>query len=631
MSNFITNFVAKCRYINIKQPDMKLTIVKTKTTKLLYVQKSYRDKNGRSTTKTVEKLGTIEDVRKRSGDQDPLEWAKAYVKKLTQEDREQRRVIMPRLHPTVLIPKDVVQSCLVGYLFLKLIYYKLGIDRICERLSRGRRFKFDLNAVLELLIYGRIIYPCSKRSTHKGAQSYLEKFDVDLQHIYHSLDVIADNDTYIQKRLYKNSLEVVKRDTTVLYYDCTNYFYETEQADPVVVGEDGSRKAGLRQYGVSKEHRPNPVVQMGMFIDKTGFPLAMCINPGNTNEQTTLIPLEKTIVEGMGIEKIVVCTDGGLSAEDNRSYNSTADRSFITVQSLKKINDKVKDWALETTGWKLLPMTQAQKEAALRDKTGFYKDEDDGQGDEPEFDLTEPDTVKYYGKRTFYREKWIKTEKTNFEQRIIVTFSFKYRTYLRMLRQREIEIAEKMVKKGTSGKKRSKSPDRFVSELFATEQGELAQYKSIALNLDAIQEEEKFDGFYAICTDLNNPAFEIFEMNHNRWESEDAFRVLKTDFKARPAFVWTDQHIKGHFIVCFMALLIFRILEKQLDYRHTSTEILSKLREMTMNILPGEGYRPNYTRDDLSDLLHETAGFRTDTEIVTNQKIKQILNSIKKC
>lgn len=221
-------------------------------------------------------------------------------------------------------------------MFLKQIYYKLGIDRICSALSNGRRFDFDLNAVTELLTYGRIISPGSKAATHKDSTAYPESFDVDLNHIYRSLDVIADNMDYIQKRLYHNSNTVVNRDTTVLYYDCTNYFFETEKADPIVVTEDGKNKPTLRQHGVSKEHRPNPIVQMGMFIDNTGFPIAMCINPGNTNEQTTLIPTEKIIVEGMGVEKIVVCTDGGLSSEDNRSYNSTSDRSFITVQSLKK-------------------------------------------------------------------------------------------------------------------------------------------------------------------------------------------------------------------------------------------------------------------------------------------------------
>lgn len=602
---------------------MKLKISRSKNSCTLYVQKAYRDKTGKSTSRIVERLGSLDEVRQRSGGQDPMEWARAYVRTLTEQEKEQRRVVMPRLHPSTLIPKGTPQSCGCGYLFLQRLYYKLGIDRICSAIARNRKFDFDLDASLQLLVFGRVLRPASKLATSMKSDDYLERFDVSLQHIYRSLDVLADNEQYIQTRLYMNSLPVVKRDTTVLYYDCTNYFFETEKADPVIVGEDGTRKPGLRQYGASKEHRPNPVVQMGMFIDNTGFPIALCINPGNTNEQVTLVPTEKTIVEKMGVEKIVVCTDGGLSSEDNRAYNSTADRSFITVQSLKKLNDVYKEWALESKGWKLVPWSEAQKAARIR--KGLSVDDESGR----EFDLTDADTARYLGDRTFYRERWIVNEKTRFSQRIIVTFSYKYRDYLRALRQRQVAVAATNVRKGSSGKRRSTSPERFVAETYATASGEIAEFKTVALNLDAIADEEKYDGFYAVCTDLDNGVDEILRLNHNRWESEDAFRVIKTDFKARPVFVWTDGHIRGHFIICFMALLLLRILESELKHEYTSSQIISTLRDMTMNIIPGEGYRPNYTRTDLTDAMHELAGFRTDTEIVTNQKIKQIIKMVK--
>lgn len=602
---------------------MKLKISRSKNSCTLYVQKAYRDKTGKSTSKIVERIGSLDEVRAKAGAQDPIEWAKAYVQRLTAEEKEQRRVVMPRLHPSTLIPKNVSQSCLSGHLFIQRLYYRTGIDRICSAISKKRKFDFDLDAVLQLLVYGRVLRPSSKLATCVGSSDYLEPFDVGLQHVYRALDVLADNDSYIQTRLFKNSASVVRRDTTVLYYDCTNYFFETEKADPVVIGEDGTRKVGMRQYGASKEHRPNPIVQMGMFVDNTGFPLAMCVNPGNTNEQVTLIPTEKAIVEQMGIERIVVCTDGGLSSEDNRSYNSTAERSFITVQSLKKLNDTYTDWALETDGWRLVPWSGAQK--AARTAMGLGVDDDT----DMTFDLTADDTARYYGDRTFYRERWIVNEKTGFSQRMIVTFSFRYRHYLRALRRRQVAAAETMARKGCSGKKRPTSPERFLSETHATEQGEVAVFKTVALNLDAIADEERYDGFYAVCTDLNDNVDEILRLNHNRWEAEDAFRVLKTDFRARPAFVWTDEHIRGHFIVCFIALLLFRILESELQYKYTSSQIISTLRGMTLNIIPGEGYRPNYTRTDLTDDLHDIAGFRTDTQIITNQKIKQILKIVK--
>ena len=609
---------------------MKLKISRSKNSCTLYVLKSYRDSTGKSTSRIVERLGSLDEVRQRAGDMDPIEWSRAYVSRLTEEERSRRRVICPRLHPDKLIRKDEPQSVGCGYLFLQKIYHQLGIDRICARLAKEHKFEYDLNSVMEVLVYGRVIAPASKRATYLKADTHLSSFDISLQHVYRGMDVIAGGFDYIQKRLYRNSLDVVVRDTTVLYYDCTNYFFETEQADPVVVGKDeGSnetRTVGLRQYGASKEHRSNPIVQMGMFIDRTGFPIAMCINPGNTNEQVTLVPTEKRIIEDMGVERVVVCTDGGLSSEDNRSYNSTPDRSFITVQSLRKLPDAYRDWALSPKGWRLLPRTEAEREKAMRKKWRFDEDEH-----ELEFDLTEEDTAKYYADRTFHRERWIVSGKTGFSQGLIVTFSFKYRDYLRALRSRQVERDARLAAKGGAGKKRTNAPRRYVSELYATETGEVAVFKVAALNLDAIADDEKFDGFYGICTDLSNPVAEIIGLNHNRWESEDCFRVMKTDFRARPAFVWTDGHIKAHFLVCFIALLIFRILENKLGYKYTAPEIISKLREMTLNIIPGEGYRPNYTRTDLTDSLHEWAGFRTDTEIVTCQRIKKIISNIKKC
>lgn len=594
---------------------MKLKISRSKNSCNLYVQKAFRDKSGKSTSKIVERLGSLDEVRQRAGGRDPMEWAKEYVARLTAQEKEQSRVIMPRLHPARLIEKGEAQSCGCGYLFLKQIYHQIGLDRICRAIGKRHGYRYDLDAVLQMLVFGRVMAPASKTATLKAWQSQcLEKVEVDDQHVFRALDVLAEEDTYIQRRLFLNSRKIVSRDTTVLYYDCTNYFFETEEADPEVELPDGTKKPGLRQYGPSKEHRPNPVVQMGMFIDNSGYPLAMCIHPGNNSEQNTLVPLEKDIIEGMGVERVVVCTDGGLSSEDNRAFNSTAERSFITVQSLKKLTDAYKDWALQAAGWRMMP---PPGEPPAPEKADI------------EYDLADEQTARRFKDRTFWRERWIKNEATGFEQRMIVTFSFKYRDYLRWLRNRQIARAEKMVKKGTSGKRRPNSADRYIAEIHATAEGELAVYKTMALNLDAISEEERYDGFYAICTDLSNPASEIIALNHNRWESEDAFRVIKTDFRGRPAFVWTDEHIKAHFLTCFIALLIYRILEKRLPKGTTSPQLLATLRSMTLNIIKGEGYKPNYTRTDLTDALHEQAGFRTDTEIITNSTIKSILRMVK--
>lgn len=596
---------------------MKLKITKTKNTSILYVHKAYRDKDGKSTSKIYERLGTLEQVRERCGDRDPIEWAKEYIARLTAQEKEGRQVIITRLSPAKLIEKGEAQSCEGGYLFLKRLYYLVGLDRICKAIADKHKFEYDFNKALELMVYERLLKPASKLENYRRCKGYIEKFNVNLQDVYKSLDVLDEHSEYIQKRLFANSSKVVERDTTVMYYDCTNYFFERETADPdYVVDKRGKTHERIRKFGVSKEHRPNPIVQMGMFIDNSGMPVAMCINPGNTNEQTTLIPTEKLIIEKMGVRKIVVCTDGGLSSENNRAYNSTAERSFITVQSIKKLEDYLKEWCLQPTGWKIVH----------RGKNLCQ----DTENEETEFDISDEETAQRFADRTFYRERWIVNEKTGFSQRLIVTFSYKYQDYLRTLRQREIKKAECNVKNNKTSAKSYKDPDRFLSEIYATKDGEVANYRRIALNLDAISEEERYDGFYAICTDLSDDITKIIELNHNRWESEDAFRVIKTDLKGRPVFVWTAEHIKAHFIVCFITLLLLRILEKELDYKYTSSTIIGKLRSMTMNIVKGEGYKPNFTRDDLTDDLHEKAGFRLDTEIVTQQKIREIVADIKK-
>lgn len=584
----------------------------------MYVQRAFRDDKGKSTSEIVEILGSLEDVRSRAGGQDPIEWAKKYVKQLTAEVKEGKRDITVRLSQDRLIEKGVRQCYNCGYLFLSLLYHQLGLDRICSAIAKRFKFEYKLDDILQVMVFGRILNPASKLATHGAMGDYLQKFNAGLHDVYRSLDVICKEEKYIQRKLFLNSRKVVDRDTTILYYDCTNYFFEIEEPDPTVVDADGNKTVGLRQYGVSKEHRPNPVVQMGLFVDKSGLPLAMNINPGNTNEQTTLIPLEKDIIEGMGVERIVVCTDGGLSSEDNRSFNSTAERSFITVQSLKKLDKSMTEWALQNEGWKIMPLPGKEEGDIV-------------------VDLSKDETAKLYGGRTFYRERWIKNDNTGFEQRLIVTFSYKYRDYLRWIRARQIARAEIEIKKGTSGKRRPNSPKRFIQEAYATKDGEAAVYKTMALNMDAISDEEKYDGFYGICTDLNNPAPEILRLNHERWEAEDAFRVLKTDFKARPAFVWTDEHIRAHFLICFIALLIYRILEKKV-YNHleaddkeafTANKLLGEIRKMRVNYVKGVGYKPDYTRTNLTDAMHKWAGFRTDTEIVTQAKIKKIVQMVK--
>jgi transposase len=414
--------------------------------------------------------------------------------------------------------------------------------------------------------------------------------------MFRALDVIGGGMDLIQSELYKRSTKVTDRNAGVLYYDCTNYFFEIEQEE------------GLKQYGHSKEHRPNPIVQMGLFMDGDGLPLAFSIHDGNTNEQTTLKPLEKKILSEFGLAKFVVCTDAGLSSAANRKFNDFGGRAFITTQSVKKLKKFLKEWALDPAGWRL--SGDAPSEKKLYDISGI--------------DETE------HKESTFYKEQWINEDKL--EQRLIVTYSVKYRDYQRRIRDGQVARAENLIKTNPAKLKKANQNDfkRFIEKVSATDEGEVAENDFYFINAQAIETEEAYDGFYAVCTNLEDDVADIVKVNHRRWEIEECFRIMKHEFKARPAYVRLDIRIKAHFLTCFVSLLIYRILEKRLGDKYTCPQIIRELRDMNFLEVKGEGYLPAYTRTDFTDALHDAFGFRTDYQILTNSHMKNIFKLSKK-
>ena len=491
---------------------MKLTVSRSKNATLYYVQKSYRTDSGKSSTRTVERLGTLEEVKARFGEENTIEAMKEYVKALTKADKEQNRDVVIKLSQNKLIKKGEQRSYNAGYLFLQKGYYELGLDKICKKIEKRYKNEYDLNSILSMLLYTRILYPGSKLSSLEDAKKFIEQPTADIHQVYRALSLLSKESDNIQAAVYKNSLKLGKRNDKVLYYDCTNYYFETEE------------ESGLRQYGYSKEHRPNPIVQMGLFTDMDGFPLAFCINPGNTAETVTLKPLEEKLKKNFNLSKVVVCTDGGLSSYENRKSDSVGGRSFITVQSLKKLEKHLQDWALESDGWRIVN----------------FKDGDKPQLSEQVYNIAELDP-KEYADSLFCRERWIKVKMgkgEELEQRLIVTFSFKYRDYLKYIRERQIERAEKIIERGAAGKtgKSQNDPKRFIKGESCTADGEMAEHTSYSLNQEMIDQETRFDGFYGICTDLEDDARDIIRTNGGRWIIEDCFRITKTDFQARPVF-----------------------------------------------------------------------------------------------
>ena len=566
---------------------MRLKITKTKTNTNYYIIKDVNIKNKR-TTQIVERLGNEIEVTKRASGKDIMTWIDEYIESLNAEAKNGNEELVIKKSTSTIIEKNRPNVFNCGYLFLQKIYRELKLDKICKQISKKYKFEYDLDSILSRLIYTRILEPSSKLSSFESSKNFLEQPNFELQHIYRALEVIANETEFIEAEVYKNSLSVVNRNTKILYYDCTNYFFEIEQAD------------GSKQYGISKENRTTPIVQMGLFMDGNGYPLAFCINPGNTNEQLTLKPLEKRIIEDFELSHFIVCTDAGLASKENRAFNNIQNRSYIVTQSLKKIKGHLKEWALSADGWHTINSNA----------TISLENIDNSSSNE---------TV-------YYKERWIK--ENGMEQRLIVSYSPKYAAYQKNIRNGQVIRAENMIEKPSSvTRKKINDPKRFITSTYITGDGEIADSKKLALNIDAINEEAMFDGFYAVCTTLEDNIEEIIKVNKRRWEIEESFRILKTEFKSRPVYLKNDDRIKAHFTTCFLSLLIYRILENKLDYRFSSTEIIKTLKDMNL-LKENTTYMPAYQRTDLTDYLHEKFEFRTDYKIMKLSKIKNLFKSI---
>ena len=569
---------------------MRLKVSKSKNAASLYVIKSTYI-NGVHSSKIVEKLGTYDELLEKLGGQDPYEWAKEYIAELNKQEKENKRKIMVPYSPNKLIPKDEQRSFNGGYLFLQKIYHELKLDKICQAIAKKYKFSYDLDSILSRLVYARVIYPSSKLSTFQLSSRFMEQPSFDLHQIYRALEIIAKEADSIQASLYSNSLAVSKRNTRVLYYDCTNYFFEIEQ------------ESGIKQYGYSKEHRPNPIVQMGLFMDGDGVPLAVHIGKGNTNEQLTLKPLEKKILSDFNCSKFIVCTDAGLASNSNRRFNNQGERAFITTQSVKKLKKHLREWALSPEGWR------------LPDDSFIYN-------------LNQLDEERDLEK-TFYKERWIVED--GLEQKLIVSFSLKYQNYQRKVRNAQIERARKVLDTdlGKLTKVNQNDYKRFIKKTSVTPEGEVASKAVYEIDNSVIRKEEAFDGFYAVCTNLDGDAAAVLAVNRRRWQIEECFRIMKSEFKARPVYLSRDDRITAHFIICFIALVVYRLLEKRLGEQYTCSEIVQGLRDMNFYEVKGEGFVPTYTRTDFTDSLHDVFGFRTDYQILPMRQMKKIFKTTK--
>ena len=576
---------------------MRYKTTKTKnTTQYTIIQDIY--KNGKRTTCVYENIGNYDKLKLRAGNEDPIPWLNNYVKELNKKMKEDSLPIIIQKNPNKIIDKNVQVEFNVGYLFLQDLYYKLGLNDICKDISDRHQFKFDLNDILSKLIYSRILFPASKLKTMQLSKKFFEQPNFEYQHVERTLPVLCEENDFIQSQLYNNSKKYSPRNNRILYYDCTNFFFEIECEDD------------FRKYGKSKENRPNPIVQMGLFMDGDGIPLSCEITPGNTNEQVTLKPLEEKIIKDFNLAEIVVCTDAGLASIANRKFNDKNNRKFITTQSIKKLKDFLKEEVLDLTkGWHLFGSDKTYNIEKLR---------------------TDEKLIKQYKDKIFYKERWIKED--GLEQRLIVTYSVKYQEYQKHIRNNQIERAKKLIEKNPKkiGKAKQNDPKRFIETINTTDSGEVASETYYSINQSVIDEEAKYDGLYAVCTNLEDDVEDIVKINHKRWEIEESFRIMKSEFNARPVFHSAEETIKAHFLICFLSLTIYRYLEKKLEEKYTVGDILDTLRDMNLKLDVSDTYSPNYIRTDLTDDLHDKFGFRTDYEAMREKNLKKICKETKK-
>lgn len=573
---------------------MRVTTSKSKNAESFYISKGYVNDKGVSTSVIIRKLGTLKDLLPEHGPtrDDVMVWAKeqARIETLKYKREKEEKQIKLTFHADRPLDYDKQVFYRGGYLFLQSIYYQLQINKICRKLKQKHKFKYDINAILSDMIYARILEPRSKRSSYKAASEFLEKPSYKLHDVYRALDVLGAECDLIQAELYKNSHFLGARNDKVLYYDCSNYYFEIEQ-------EDGNKK-----YGKSKEHRPNPIIQMGLFMDGDGIPLAFSTFAGNANEQTSLKPLEKKILGEFGCQKFIYCSDAGLGSESIREYNHMGERAYIVTQSIKKLKKEEKEWALDPQGFKKV-------------------------SDDTPVDITK---LNSNDKGLYYKDEPYTTKKLH--QRLIITYSPKYAAYQRTIRDKQVERAQKMLDSGNTKKNRKNpnDPARFIEKTAVTPEGEAADIK-YSLDENKITEETLYDGLYAVCTDLlDDNVADILKVSEGRWQIEEFFRIMKTDFSARPVYLQDENRIQAHFLICFLALTIYRFLEKKMDLKYTCEELLETLKAINFAEIQEQGYIPLYKREAITDDLHEACGFRTDYQFITKSKMRTIQKKSKR-
>ncbi|WP_419024271.1 IS1634 family transposase [Holdemanella sp.] len=613
---------------------MKLYYDKRLKDPTYYIQQGFR--NGKkTTTKNIKRLGKHSELLLITDN--PLEYAKNEVKKMNEEYRSGRSEFIVTMDfneriPSTDSPCSNSTSLNIGYLYLKDIYAKLNLSDFFKSVSSDRKITYDCNKICQFLTYARILDPASKYGTYDKLDTYYEKPQVEYQHMIRFLDILDRNSDKYLKHLFDNSENIVKRDTSVMYYDCTNYFFETEKPDEEIIDEvTGEIILGLRQFGISKENKTSPIVEMGLIMDSRGIPISMCIHPGNTNEQLTAVPLEKEVIKMTGNKKFIYCADAGLGSYNIRKFNDMGGRAYIVTQSVKKLGQEIKDIVFNDSNYRLLSNDDA---ITLKEMRTFDKKDANNLSlyNDFAYKVIPANTAMDTG---LYEEKVYKNGRTKkvkakgtLHQYIIVTFSRKMMEYQRTIRERQLERAKKLL--------RLKDPEKIkkgpndIRRFLKNTSSDTANY---VLDMDKIHEEEKYDGFYAVATNLDDSAKDILAVAQNRYKIEDCFRIMKTNFDARPVFLRKPERIRAHFLICYTALLIYRLMECKLDdnLTHVTTSNLIKtLRNMNVVNMDDMCYKSIYSGSQALDALERCFELQLNRKYYRPSDLNKIVKKISK-
>ena len=623
---------------------MKLYYDRRAKDPIYYAQIGYRDSKGKSTTRNYKRIGKHSELLAITDD--PLSYAKEEIKRLNEEFRVGKSEFSISVDFNQKVtPSDHEfshsEAVNIGYFFIQYIYQKLELHKFFGELTSNRRFAFDSDAIHRFLVYSRMLDPRSKFSTHARLDHYFEKPDFTYDSIFEVMELLADHSKEYLSWLYQKSNSVIQRDTSVLYYDCTNYYFEAEQEDEGIIDEvTGESLRGFRQYGVSKEHRPNPIVQMGLFMDKNGIPLSMCLDPGNTSEQLTAIPLEKDVIQALDHTDFIYCADAGLGSLNIRRFNDMGGRHFIVTQSVKKLSDPLKEAVFNDFDYKLLSSDQ---DVTLDYMKSFDKNDPNNRSlyndwaykvicADKAVDLGLTELKELQNGKTAKRKSY-----ATLKQKVIITFSRKMMEYQRTVRAKQIERARRSlngdpeeIKKGNNDVK------RFLKRICTDKNGNKVKVR-YELDMDKIHEEEKYDGFYAVATNLDYPAQKVLNIAHKRYQIEDCFRIMKTNFDARPVYHYKEEMIKAHFLICYTTLLIYRLMECKLKETATSdlaipsvNALIETMKNMNVVNVHDQYWMAIYEDSQALDQLVKITSLQLNRKYYKPKELNKIIKKLQK-